>query len=775
MIEPALKRNKLWILAATAVCVPTAGAMAQQQLPDIYVEGQGGTPAAVSAPTTGRSAADGRLSTTAEPVTNPVDATSIVPADLQNYAGAASRVTEDELAEQRPLTNHEALVRVPGVVVVTDDGLARHGGIGIRGSNFRRSRKVLIMEDGQSINYSSYLDPSTHYTPPMERVENIEVVRGTVVSHGPLNNHGILNFQNLNPFGKSETVIKGALSYTEDSLQEVGNSRHVHTRQNLGNVGAVVSYSGADGAGAWDNERLRYNDVYGALGWRDSQQDLTISGNYFWQRDNYDEDNFLGTAAQFFANGRDKSGVEPDVETKFNTFNADYWRLQAAHNFRFTPDTTLSTRIYGSEQERNRFSSRSGGPEDGGFMRGRNRTYEIYGADSRIEFANLPLFGGVKHDVQAGVRYEHHKLTNCTAFGRLGEELRHGNEGNCRAREPRFPDEGEIDVFEADSFAGFLQTAIHMTPQFTVTPGVRFESYDVEGRSTFPAGGDSASSEHDHVLPGIAMAWEFMPRTTLYGGYHQGFAPHIVRDVELSTFPLQEEVGDNFQVGLRSTAMRGLTFDVAYFHSIIEDYQIKDSFTDDRGANIFGSLDEVQFNGIELAVRADSRPLTGGSWNLFGEANYTYTNSNIENGRDQLFEDFPFTDVSGNRVPFSIEHFASLTVGVAYERVWDISATYTYRGDFFSNTQNSVQLTCIDEEIGLNPGCTGGDLDELIGGKVDDVWLLSARSNFHVNDKLSLYLAGHNLTDELYVSDVSDGAKPGQGRTVLGGFTLKFD
>ena len=54
-------------------------------------------------------------------------------------------------------------------------------------------------------------------------------------------------------------------------------------------------------------------------------------------------------------------------------------------------------------------------------------------------------------------------------------------------------------------------------------------------------------------------------------------------------------------------------------------------------------------------------------------------------------------------------------------------------------------------------------------------WLLSARSNFNLTDKLTLFVAGTNLTDELYIADLSDGAKPGQGRTIYGGFTLKFD
>src|SRR5690606_29417265 len=170
-----------------------------------------------------------------------------------------TRVTSGDMEEQRPATNHEALARVPGVVTVTDDGFARHSGIGMRGSAFRRSRKVLVMEDGVPINFSTYLDSSTHYTPPIERVESIEVFRGPIVNYGPLNNHGVINFRNLSPFGANETVIKAGIGHTEGSDKSVNNFRHVHTRQNLGNVGVVASYSGADAGGSWDVEELGYN------------------------------------------------------------------------------------------------------------------------------------------------------------------------------------------------------------------------------------------------------------------------------------------------------------------------------------------------------------------------------------------------------------------------------------------------------------------------------------------------------------------------------------
>lgn len=728
-----------------------------------------------------RSPVDGRLVTNAKPTTNPVGGESVMPKDFQNYSGAGNRVTRAQLDEQQPLTYHESLARVPGVITIQDDGLARHGGVGIRGSNFRRNRKVLTMEDGYAINYSSYIDPSTHYTPPIDRIENIEIIRGTVIPWGPLNNHGIVNFQNLNPFGPTETIIKASLMYSEEAIKEWGNTRHVHTRQNVGNAGVVVSYSGADGSGAWDNERLRYNDFFGSIGLKGSMQDFVLSGGYFRQRDDYDEDNFSGTRADFFANRWDKTGAKDDDRTQFNTFNGDYYHLQLAHNFFFNSDTTLSSRAYITDHRRYRFSNREDALADGGHMRGRNRDYQTYGFDSRIEFANLPLFGGMKHDLQVGAKYEHQSFRNCTSFGQVGQKLSiNGSSGDCFASTAAGdPDDGEVDKFEADIFAAFIQTSIHVTDNFSVTPGVRFEDYEVDGRDL--VSGETGSSDHSHVLPGVAMAWEFMPRWTLFGGYHRGVAPHIIRDVD--DMPRDDELGDNFQIGLRSSAIKGVSFDLAYFHSIIDSYQIKQPFTDGAGANIFGTLDEVEFNGIEFGIRADSIKMTGGPWNFFGEAVYTYTNSEINRGVDRLGEETPDIDVSGNRVPFAMQHYAALTLGLGYKSVWDISATYKYRGDLFSDASNQDDVFCeidgVDDRVdfgcdGFEPGLGAVDTDDMLGGKLDSVWLLSARANYNVTDELSLFMSGYNLTNEFYATDVADGLKPGQGRTIMGGFKMKL-
>jgi Fe(3+) dicitrate transport protein len=251
----------------------------------------------------------------------------------------------------------------------------------------------------------------------------------------------------------------------------------------------------------------------------------------------------------------------------------------------------------------------------------------------------------------------------------------------------------------------------------------------------------------------LAFAWEAAPRTTLYGGYHRGLTPHIIRDSldDADDFVApEEEIGDNFEVGVRTTAIRGVTLDMAYFHNRIDHYQFGESFQDPSGGDrVFSSLDEVTINGFEIYSRIDSNPFTGGPWNVFGEAVYTYADSEIDKGIDD-----DGNNVAGKRVPESIRHFANLTLGVQHKIGWDASVTWTHRGEYHTDAINSSYED---------------------GGLVPDVWLLSARSNLKVTDQLSLFLSGQNLTDEFYINDRNDGMKPGVGRTVMGGFTLKFD
>jgi Fe(3+) dicitrate transport protein len=788
----------------------------------------------------------------------PVNPTQLIPTNLEGFSSSATHITAEDIAEREPSTLNEALTRVPGVIVVNDDGNAHHGGIGIRGAPPRRSRKMLVMEDGHTVNLALWLDPSVHYWAPIERTESVEVIRGTVITHGPNNNFGVINSRNLSPFGPEETVISSAIGFTKtgggcferedengDDVEtckgdetDTSGRWHVHTRQHVGNVGLVASYTGADVQGNWDTERLRVNDFYGALGWKGASSDVVVSAIHARQRDKYDEQNFLGSfgvdvdaddedeaeaaapaaaagiaEGQFFGVGHCKTCFAPAAG--LNTYTGEIWRGQIVHNAYLDDDTTITSRFYAGYHRRDRYqlvsalSTPSGDPadfedpevEDGddglnnielgiNSMFGRLRTFRHVGGEVRGEWANQNVLG-VKQDLQAGIRYEYQDMTNKNVLGRDNEILEDGNKGVLT-----FFDRS----LDANTVSAFLQSNIYVARDFNVLPGVRFEWFDIGRRNRVVAAEEGeAESEGNNLeienidfspdparestssfnaLPGVAFAYTGFNRTTIYGGYHRGLTTTVLRNED---FPAPDEIGDNFNLGLRSSAIKGLDFEVAGFYHRFKDFQYGESFSAITGDREFGRADEATVSGVELYGRLNSQPFTGGPLNFFAESNYTYARGILKEA-DGVDEDGnPVSGAfNGNRIPEVPWHVAALTVGVQQTTGWrwDASATWTYRGSFFTDAANTpsgfgLEVDECEDEGGGEFECEIEEAGE--SGGVASVWLLSARFNLDIgNTGASVFLAGDNLLDELYITDREDGMKPGLGRTVWAGFQYKF-
>ncbi len=808
----------------------------------------------------GSPAAGGAAARAYDGAVSPVNPTQIIPTNLHGYSSSASQITPKDIQEQQPRNVNEALTRIPGVIVINDDANAHHGGIGLRGSPPRRSRKMLVMEDGHTVNLALWLDPSVHYWAPVERMESVEVIRGTVINHGPNNNFGIINSRNLSPFGANETVISSAIGFTQlrggcheyedengdDQERCKGGSTeesykwHVHTRQQVDNVGFVASYTGADVQGTWDTERLRVNDFYGALGFKGSSSDVVVSLIHAREKDKYDEQNFLGgveaelsnaTEQQaedfaeelaeeyrggaeraFHALGNCKSCYAPD--SHFNTYTGEVWRGQIVHNAYLDEDTTVTSRVYAGYHRRDRYQLVSPNADVGGSigdapeaeegngipgdedeygsielsedsMFGRLRTFRHLGGEVRGEWANRSLFG-FKQDLQAGIRYEYQDMTNKNVLGREGEVLEDGDKGSLA-----FFDRS----LNANTVSAFLQTNIHVARDFNVVPGVRFEWFDVSRRNRVVAAEEGEAEEGNddgeleiegidfspnparesyssfNALPGIAFAYTGLKNTTVYGGYHRGLTTTVLRNED---FPAPDEIGDNFNLGLRSTAIKGVAFEVAGFYQLFKDFQYGESFSAIATDREFGRAADVTISGVELYGRLNSQPFTGGPLNLFAEGNYTYARSVLESASSDG------TDYSGNRVPEVPWHVAALTVGVEGTTGWrwNASTTWTYRGSFFTDAANTP-YGVYEGECELEEGSTDDyecEVEEAgEGGGVPSVWLLSARFNLDIgNTGASVFVAGDNLLNEFYISDREDGMKSGLGRTVWTGFKYKF-
>jgi Fe(3+) dicitrate transport protein len=121
-------------------------------------------------------------------------------------------------------------------------------------------------------------------------------------------------------------------------------------------------------------------------------------------------------------------------------------------------------------------------------------------------------------------------------------------------------------------------------------------------------------------------------------------------------------------------------------------------------------------------------------------------------------------------------HTGSLTLGLEHASGWHISATLTHMDSFFTDPANTRDPILTDEDgERLGPDDVIDLREPIVLGAVPSRTLLSARASYAIpNTPVTLWVQGRNLTDKLYISDYSNGLRPGASRTVIGGVTIRF-
>ncbi|GIS54022.1 hypothetical protein Ct9H90mP29_10640 [bacterium] len=132
--------------------------------------------------------------------------------------GAATVMDMQTLKLVNPIGTQEMLEYVPGINAFADDGIGNSRiSIGVRGLNPRRSSRVLILEDGVPIQPALYVYPNMYYNPPSDRIDQIEVIKGSgTILYGPQTMGGVINYFTKRPrneFGGALKLTGGENGY----------------------------------------------------------------------------------------------------------------------------------------------------------------------------------------------------------------------------------------------------------------------------------------------------------------------------------------------------------------------------------------------------------------------------------------------------------------------------------------------------------------------------------------------------------------------------------
>lgn len=647
---------------------------------------------------------------------------------IAKQPGSVAIIDEAQLALMQPLSTQDALKSVPGVVVREEEGYGFIPNIGMRGLNPNRSQKLLVLEDGVPVAPGLFLANESYYSPRIERMQSIEVLKGAAgLRYGPTTIGGVINYITKDPEkGATVTAKAGSHGYGLVGLDAGGSS-------SSGNAMGGISLVKSQGDG-FRNNAFDLNDavIKGGMAIGDNQW----VGAKFTHYDNEVNTSYVGLRPNEFRNDPTKNPAPNDYFlTDRNSFDINHeWQINDAVKLHTLLYWSQLTRDYWRREVQARSADGTTFVACNGSaycMNGNNRAFEMMGLDSRLHIGFDGF--GIKNEAEIGIRLHSDKLNN--------QKVRSKTDPNARSG-----DLTEDDTQKAQGIAFYGQNRFILNERVAITPGLRIETYDQSRKNELT--GLSGESSNTEVMPGIGATWQVAPQTQLFAGAFKGFSPAMVATAISGSGVdqlLDAERSNNFEIGVRGTAQR-LSYEATAFHMDFSNQIIPQS--ESGGVGVTATNAGATLNqGLEGAIGYD----LGAGWGVDANATWVptakFNSTKIVGGIDR----------NGNRLPYAPELTANLSVSYRVGGLKTRLGAYHVSRQFV-DTENTVAESA-DGRRGVIPAYTTFDLN----------------AHYAVDKQLSVFGTVRNLTDKKYIASRNpDGIFPGAARNFELGMNYKF-
>lgn len=645
----------------------------------------------------------------------------------------------------------QVFAKVPGISVWENDGSGVQLGIAARGLSPNRSWEFNLRQDGYDIAADAFGYPEGYYTPPMEAVERIEVVRGAAsLAYGP-------QFGGLVNFVMKKGVADRPLAF--------------ETRQTLGAYGLYDSYNGLGGTkGKWNYYGFLHHRS--ADGWRQNTlyATTTVHGGVLYAvtprmrlgldytRSQVEQQQPGGlTDAQF--------AMDPRSSSRARNWMMIPWNVGAVTlDWRPNARTLVDAKVYGVLAEANKV----------GFVKPINQPDTINSATDEYAARQVDKDRFTNMGVELRVR------RSWTAFGReawLSAGIRGYGADNHRQQQAHGTTGSDFDLTTMGDFAKDLQLGtrnaalyvenlFRLSNKLAVVPGVRMEHVEsrVDGRINGDGTGAVDSGKRTRSLPlfGLGAQYQVTSSAQAYANFSQAYRPVLYSDLTPSATTdvidpdLYDASGYNVDGGYRGALGEALRFDVGGFHLHYNDRigtLVKD------GVNLRTNIGTSVSTGVEAYAECDLlRALRGRTTThlqLF--ASYAYVNARYTRWNNPDIAEDPARSIADKRVEYAPEYI--------------LRAGLTYRDKCISAT---VQANVVDG-VYTDAANTEAPNAAATVGWIPGYTVVDASCTWTVSDRISLTGGVNNALDELYATRRAGGYPgpgllPGMGRNAY--FTL---
>ncbi len=649
--------------------------------------------------------------------------------------GSASVLDARTLLQSRVVTPNEALRKLPGLAIRDEEGAGLRPNIGIRGLNPTRSTKVTLLEDGVPLAYAPYGDNASYYHPPVERFEQIELLKGAgQMLFGPQTIGGVLNYLTPTPPDRLSGSLRGSVGGLD--------LRTAHLRLGGRHQALDYAFKRTDGAREHADSRLDDLNFKGLIG-----RSLTLRASTFRERSHVTYSGLTQAEA-------DRQGL------RYNPFKNDVFDIERhggslTHLLVLNRSALVTTSAYVSRFSRDWWRQSStttdtqGGPgvaiarlagdridaDTIASVQGRLRSYTTWGVEPRARLS----YRGAGHDgeLQLGVkahveRQERRQVNGTSAAARTGTLA----EDNLRRTEA-------WSVFAVDRMR---------VGRFGLTPGLRYEHIRTERTNRLP-GGASGTDALGTWIPGVGATWQASPAMVVYAGVHAGFAPPRAEDVIASSGTSTEvrpESSTNWELGARLAGGSDSELQATLF---LNDFERLTAVGSIAGGSTPLAQGEARFAGAELSGRA--RHASG--LELRGAATWLPVAEQTQ----------PFRQVAGGAV------VAGSAAGrrQPYAPEWTLTASAGFRRGGFLAQLEAVHIGSQFADFANTEAPTANGQAGRLGAST--VWNATLEQALP-RAGASAFVAMKNLADEVHIVDRTRGILVSSPRQFLAGVTLDF-
>jgi Fe(3+) dicitrate transport protein len=662
----------------------------------------------------------------------------------------------------------EVMATTPGIVV-SEEPQSPIINFGYRGLNSQRSEFMQVLKDGVSIKNEQFGFPETHYTPILDAVERIELIRaGAALQFGPQPG-GALNFvmkmpRQDAPFHFTNKNVFGSYEYYRNFTEIDGT---------LGPLGYYVYYDHREQEGFRDaNSDYNLNAGSPRLVWN-----VTNDSRFILTLDIYNEEHGEpgGMRRREAVNPPNSVFIE-DSRTAttrfFDRFRLERYYGTLEYQKFFSERTELDIKAFGGYLSRWSKRQRGGGfgtlPSGPDANTDSIQLREDYteGVDARARH-DYDLFGDVS--TIAGGIYFYHALQDRRDERGLTPKAEEGVLRNLNTGETW---DGAIfaeNRFHFGRLSGvpgmrleFLNQSVdeevnvsnplHSQSDFNFVPlfglGVGYvlvEGQQIVSAPPVPGGKTETKNPPAPVVTGYGP-----PRVEFYGTISQAYRPitygELVPTGASSVVNGNLKEGNSLQgeYGLRGKPFPYLSFDLSGFYFTFDD-QVGEVILP-NGFTSTQNIGDSRYIGFEAATELDILSLINGG------APSPYGNLMLFGNVTLLDAEFTSGPNSGNVPAYAPDY--QVKTGLIYN----------YRDTF----KISLLGTLVDDEFGDD----GDSFEGFIPAY--NVWDLTAEFRFW-KGRAGVFAGIRNLFDEDYWGEVrEEGIMPALPRNYYGGFEFFF-